>query len=114
MLWTAGLLLGAIVGFLVTTFGLGILTLSAAVIALAAVATRSLALLSGAITGVGGIWLALLLRAQLACDAFDAAPQQGCQGHGVEPFAILSLAVLLGGLLLSAIAWRRRPTRSSP
>ena len=79
--------------------------------ALAFLAARSLALLSGAVTGVGGVWLALLIRAQLACEAFDAAPDKGCESSGVEPFAILSVIVLAVGLVLSARAWRRRAGR---
>ncbi len=107
LLWVAGLFLGAAVGLPVASFGLPAVTIGAVLVALASGAARSLAMLAGAVTGVGGIWLALLVRAQLSCDAFDAAPQQGCQGFGVEPFATLSAAVLGAGVLLGALAWRR-------
>jgi hypothetical protein len=80
-------------------------------VALAFVATRSVALLSGVITGVGGMWLALLVRAQLACDAFDAAPNQGCEGSGTEPWLALSVVVLGIGLVVGGIAWRRERHR---
>ncbi len=106
-LWMAGLTLGIVVGFPVASFGFPALILAAAVIAFAFIGARSPVLLSGAFTGVGGIWIALLIRAQLACDAFDRAPQQGCQGYSVEPFAMLGLAVLFTGVLLGALAWRR-------
>jgi hypothetical protein len=78
-------------------------------LALAFVAARSFALLSGVFIGLGGTWLGLTIRAQLACDAFDTAPNQGCTGYGVWPFLAISAAVLAVGLLLGAVAWRRRP-----
>ena len=105
--WAIGLVFGAVAGLMVLIFGAPVLLLSLASLALAFVAARSLALLSGASVGVGGAWLALLIRAQLACDAFDAAPNQGCEGFGAEPFLVS--AVVLGiGLIIGALAWRRR------
>jgi hypothetical protein len=106
--WAAGVILGGIVGLPVASFGTPALASAMAVVALAYLAVRSLMLLSGALIGVGGIWLAMLIRAQLACDAFDARPNQGCEAHGVDPWLVLSGAVLAIGLLLGAVAWRRR------
>jgi hypothetical protein len=88
--------------------GSAFLVLAVAFVALAFVAARSLALLSGMFIGVGAAWFALLLRAQLACDAFDAAPNQGCQGFGVIEFLWVSALVLRVGLAIGALAWRRR------
>lgn len=110
--WAVGLAFGGVVGFPIASFGLGLLVVSVSLVALAFMAARSLAFLSGAVTGIGGIWLALLIRAQLACDAFDAAPNQGCQSSGIEPFAVLSVTVLGIGLLLGGLAWRRRSVRN--
>lgn len=97
---------GAIAGFMVLVFGAPALALAVVTLLLAFAVARSLALLSGAFVGVGGTWLALSVRAQLACDAFDAAPNQGCQGFNVEPFLFVSTGVLLVGLAAGAIAWR--------
>ena len=114
--WVIGLVLGAMVGLPAASFGFPLLIMSVAFVALGFMATRSLAFLSGAVTGIGGMWLALLIRAQLACDAFDAGPNQGCQSSGVEPWVILSVFVLGIGLVLGGVAWRRRghrPIRSA-
>jgi hypothetical protein len=112
-LWRVGFILGAIVGLPVASFGTPALQVAVAMVALAYLAARSLALLSGALTGIGGVWLALLIRAQLACDAFDVRPSQGCESHGVEPWLVLSVIVLGLGLLLGVLAWRRGPRTAS-
>ena len=109
--WAVGLVFGAMVGMPIASFGFPVLVASVAFVALAYAAAGSLAFLSGAITGIGAIWLGLLIRAQLACDAFDAGPNQSCQSSGVEPWVILSVLVLGIGLVLGGIAWRRRGHR---
>ncbi len=111
--WAVGLLFGAAAGFMVLVGGAPFLMLSVAFLALAFVAARSLAFLSGAFIGLGGLWVALTVRAQLACDAFDAAPNQGCRGFGVGEFLVISTVILGVGLLLGVIARRRRAHRVS-
>ena len=106
--WVVGLVLGAVVGVPVASFGMPALVLGIGSVALAFLAARRLAFLSGAATGVGGIWLAILVREQLACDAFDAAPNQGCESSGTEPWVVLSVVVLGIGLVLGGVAWRRQ------
>lgn len=99
---------GAAVGLMVLGGGAPFLVLSLAFLALAFVVARSAAFLSGAFLGFGGLWSALTVRAQLACDAFNAAPNRGCQGFGVDQFLVLSAVVLGVGLVLGVLAWRRR------
>jgi hypothetical protein len=106
--WAIGLMFGAAAGFMVLVGGAPFLIVSLAFLVLAFVLTRSLAFLSGAFIGVGGLWAALMIRAQLACNAFDAAPNQGCQGFGVGQFVIVSAVILGIGLLVGVLAWRRR------
>jgi len=106
--WGVGLVFGAAAGFLMLAGGLPFLALGAACLALAFVVARSVAFLSGALLGMGGLWSALTVRAQLACDAFDAAPGQGCQAFGVGQFLLVAAVVVSAGLLLGALAWRRR------
>ncbi len=101
--WAVGLVFGAMVGLPVASFGFPMLVVGVAFVALAYAAARSLAFLSGAIAGIGGIWLGLLIRAQMACEAFDDAPNQGCQSLGMEPWVVLSVIVLGVGLVLGAI-----------
>jgi hypothetical protein len=112
--WAIGVVFGAMAGFTVPIFGAPVLLLALASLALALLSARSLALLSGAFVGVGATWFAMLIRSQLACNAFDAATNQGCEGFGVEPFLAVSAVVLGTGLLLGLLAWRRRPARAGP
>jgi hypothetical protein len=111
--WLIGLVFGVAAGILVLLGGGPFFFLSVAFLALAFAAARSLAFLSGAFVGLGGTWLALTVRAQLACDAFNAAPNQGCSGYGVGPFIALSAGIFAVGLLLALGAWRRRAGRAS-
>ncbi len=106
--WLIGLVFGAAASIMVLLGGGPFWFVSVAFLALAFVAARSLAFLSGAFVGLGGTWLALVVRAQLACDVFNAVPNQGCRGHGVEPFITLSAGILVVGVLLGMGAWRRR------
>jgi hypothetical protein len=106
--WLIGLAIGAAAGLAIAVFGAPLLVLSLASLALALVADRSVVLLSGALVGTGGLWLALLVRAQLACDAFDAAPNQGCDAPDVGPLYLASAIVLGLGLICGALAWHRR------
>ena len=109
--WAVGLIVGAVVGVPVASFGIPALVLGIGCVALAFVAARRLAFLAGAVTGIGGIWLAILVRAQLACEAFDAAPNQSCVSSGTEPWVLLSVVVVAIGLVLGGIAWRRERNR---
>ena len=106
--WGIGVVFGGAAGFLIIVGGAPFLALSLAFLALAFVAARNLAFLSGAFVGLGGLWFALTVRAQLACDAFDRGANQGCQGFGVGQFLAVSAVVFGIGLLLGVIAWRRR------
>ncbi len=111
--WLIGLVFGVVAGILVLLGGGPFLFLSLAFLALAFVAARSLALLSGAFVGIGASWLAVTVRAQLACDAFNAGPNQGCRGYGVGPFIALSAGIVVVGVLLGIGAWRRRAGQAS-
>lgn len=105
--WLTGLLAGVAVGGLVLLGGAAFLVIGVAFLALAFVAARSVAFLSGTFIGVGGTWIALTVRAQLACDVFDAAPNQGCVGYGVTQFIVVSTVILVAGVLLGVVGWRR-------
>ena len=109
--WLIGLAFGAAAGLAIAVFGAPLLMLSLALLGLAFVALRSVGLLSGALVGTGALWIALLVRAQLACTAFDAAPSQGCEAPDVGPFYLASAIVFGIGLLLGAVARRQRPTQ---
>jgi hypothetical protein len=112
--WVIGLVSGAAAGFLVLLGGAPFLALSVLFLALAFVAARSLAFVSGMFVGLGGLWCALVVRAQLACDAFDAAPRQDCQGYGVGQFLAVSIIVIGIGAVVGFVALRHRAQRTSP
>jgi hypothetical protein len=111
--WLIGLAIGVLAGILILLGGGPFLFLSVAILALAFRVVRGLAYLSGAFVGLGATWLALTVRAQLACDAFNAAPNQGCRGFGVGPFLTLSAGILVVGVILGLGAWRRRAGQAS-
>jgi hypothetical protein len=115
--WATGLAFGAFAGLVVLLGGAPLSVPVVGLLALALVAVRTLGFVSGALIGFGGLWIALTIRAQLACDAFDAAPNQGCQGFGVGGFLMISGIVFGIGLLMGVVAWRRRAgqrSRSTP
>ena len=109
--WAAGTVFGSLAGMAIAVFGAPALALSLALLTLAFIASRTVALLSGALIGIGGTWLVLLVRAQLACAAFDAAPNQGCEAPDLGPFYVISGIAFCVGLLIGAVAWHRRPTQ---
>lgn len=113
--WATDLAFGAVAGLAVLLGGAPLSAPVIGLLALALVAARTLGFVSGALIGFGGLWIALTVRAQLACDAFDAAPNQGCQGFGVGDFLLMSGIVFGIGLFIGVVAWRRcAGQRSTP
>ena len=105
--WVIGFVFGAFAGLVVLLGGALISAPAIALVGLAFVAARTLGYVSGVLVGFGGLWIAFTLRAQIACDTFDAGPNQGCQGFGVGGFLMISAIVLGLGLLIGVVAWRR-------
>lgn len=109
--WLAGVVLGVLDGFLLFEFPLLglVLTLIAALL-LGRERPRS-AGIGGLLVGIGGCWTFFLTRAKLACLAFDAAPNQGCEMPTVEGYLVAAgLVLLVGiGLTLRLALRRRRP-----
>ncbi len=102
--WLAGLVAGTSSGLLV----LVVPTLGVALVALGAIgvlrARPRVAGVSGLLVGIGAIIVALLIRAQMACEAFDAVPMQGCEAPDITPYLALGGGSLAAGLILSAVA----------
>jgi hypothetical protein len=96
--------MGAGGGFLVLVFP----TLGYALIALGAIgvlrAQRHVAGGAGLFIGIGATMVVLLFRAQLACEAFDAVPNQGCESPDLTPWLTIGGALLVAGVILSALA----------
>lgn len=63
------------------------------------------AAVAGELVGFGGVWLALLGRVALQCQAPDG--EIGCQAPGIEPWLATAGALLGVRLVLTAVAVRR-------
>lgn len=109
--WTAGVLLGALDGFLLFEFpSLGLALLAIAVFLALRERPRA-AGIGGLLIGVGGCWTFFLARATLECDAFNRVPNQGCTAFGIEPFFALAVVLLVSGIALTVVAIRGRRVR---
>jgi hypothetical protein len=102
--WLAGLVTGSSSGFLlliVPTLGLLLIALGA----IGVVRARPrVAGVSGLLVGIGAIVAVLLIRAQLACEAFNATPTLGCEAPDITPYLALAGGLLAAGVVLSAVA----------
>ena len=112
--WLAGLVIGVCSGFLVLIFPtLGVLLIGVGLIGILRARPR-VAGASGLLVGIGAIILALLAQAQLACQAFDAAPNQGCEAPDLTAYVVLAGGLSVAGLLGSVVAVRRRSSEPAP
>ena len=106
--WLAGLVMGVCGGFLVLLFPImGVLLIGLGVIGILRARPR-LAGASGLLLGIGAIILTLLAQAQIACEAFDAAPNQGCEAPDITSYVVLAGGLTVAGVLGSVVALRRR------
>jgi hypothetical protein len=100
--WLAGLVIGVGGGFLVLIFPtLGLVLVGLGVVGVLR-ARRRRAGGSGLLIGIGATIIVLLTRAQLECEAVDAAPNQGCNGPDLTPFFVVSGVLVALGLVLAA------------
>lgn len=100
--WLAGLVVGVCGGFLVLVFPtIGLLLIALGTLGVLRARGR-VAGSSGLLIGIGATTVVPLVRAQLACEAFDAAPNQGCEAPDLTPWLTIGGALLVGGMILSA------------
>lgn len=102
--WIAGLVVGTTAGVLSLIFPtLGwIIVLIFAVLALRR--APRLPAFGGLFVGAGASWLAVLIRAHLACQAFDAAPGQQCSDPDIGPWLAVGAALLAVGFVMTGVA----------
>jgi LPXTG-motif cell wall-anchored protein len=107
-MWLAGGAFGSVAGIAVLTLGTPSLYLSLALFALGFAISRSVALVSGAFVALGVTWLALAIRASIACEEFDRLPNAGCVAPDLTPFVLTAGGIAALGALLGWVALRRR------
>jgi hypothetical protein len=103
--WTAGLVVGVTAGLATLEIPtLGWLLVIVFAIAAVVVGPR-VAAIGGLLTGLGGVWLALLGRVALTCQA--AGDELGCHAPGIEPWLAVGGAMLAAGIALTIVAGAR-------
>ena len=101
--WLPGLVVGVTAGFATLELpSLGWLLVIVFAIPAAIVGTR-IAALGGLFTGLGTVWLVLLGRVALTCQAPDG--EIGCQAPGIESWLLVGAAMFAVGAVLSI--WAR-------
>ncbi|MDQ2913658.1 MAG: hypothetical protein M3T56_10425 [Chloroflexota bacterium] len=109
----AGLVLGAVAVPLVmaANASLGFLVF-AALVGLAALRKESRALAGGVLVSFGLWWGYVIRQAVERCDALNRQPGGSCSIFGTEERLVLAGSVVLGGVLLVAIALRNERARA--
>jgi hypothetical protein len=104
--WLAGLVLGALGGFLMVAFPtMGLVVLAGGVVIIA-VAGRWMAGIGGLLVGVGSTWVALFVRVKLTC-IDDPATGSSCEAPSIDGAIAVSVVVLTVGVAASGLALAR-------
>ena len=104
--WLAGLALGTTGGFLLLegpVIGVPLVVAGAVIVRAAG---QALAGSGGLLVGVGTIWLVLLGRMKVTCDA--DGPSGSCVAPGIDGYLAVAAVVLAAGIGLTVVAVRRR------
>jgi hypothetical protein len=104
--WITGLVFGAALAVLFSAAGLFVVIAGTGMLLARSVNSRSLALLSGGLVGLGGSWTGLLIVAEARCDAMNQQAQSACTSSGHQPFLAIYLAITAFGLVAGAGAIR--------
>ena len=109
--WLAGVVVGVAAGILTLSFPtLGWVIVLAFLLGLIKASPR-LPAVGGLFVGLGTAWLALLVRSNQACQAFDAAPGQECGSPDIGGWLAVGgvlLAIGVVSTVLAQIRVRRR------
>jgi hypothetical protein len=102
--WLIGLIDGILLGLLGLEFGIiGLAVLLA--IAVTMVVLRSLVMLSGYMTGAGGIWVVLLVRqAILICSEPGRATAESCPSPSLTAYTLIGGVFLAVGIAMGLFA----------
>jgi hypothetical protein len=101
--WIAGFVVGVTAGLAtleIPTLGWLLVAVFAA---LAAIMGPRAAAIGGLLTGLGAIWVVLLGRVAITCQATGDEP--GCHAPGIEPWLVVGAAMIAVGVALTI--WAR-------
>lgn len=105
--WLAGVVVGVAAGVLTLTFPtLGWLIVAAFLVGVIQARPR-LPAVSGLSIGFGATWLALFARSYLACERFDAAPNQECIVPDLSLLFLAAALLLAVGIGMTAVVMGR-------
>lgn len=105
-MWLAGDAFGAVFAVVGLSFGAPVLYLGLVLFAFGLLVSRNAALLSGALVAVSVTWLALAIRAAIACEEFDRLPNAGCTAPDLTPYLLMAAGMGAVGVLLGWITFR--------
>lgn len=101
--WLAGFAFGAVLGYAFFVVGIIAVLIAGLALILAIVGRWHLAFVSGWLTGIGALWLGLMVRVMLNCSADPTC----VVSSGTEAWVRISVGFLLAGGLIGFVAWRR-------
>ena len=100
--WLSGLTVGVTAGFAsLEVPPLGWLLVVAFAVP-AAIGGSRIASIGGLLAGIGGVWITLIGRMALTCQA--TGDELGCHAPGLEPWLIAGVVMLSIGLILTVVA----------
>jgi hypothetical protein len=101
--WMAGFVFGAVLAYAFFVVGLIAVLIAGLALILAIVGRWQLAFVSGWLSGIGALWLGLMVGVVMNCSADPTC----VVSSGTETFVRISLGFLLAGVLIGIVAWRR-------
>ena len=100
--WFPGFVVGLSAGFATLELPTVGWLLVIVFVILAAIIGPRTAAIGGLLTGLGGIWLVMLGRVAIACQATGS--ELGCHAPGIEPWLIAGAAMLATGVAATVLA----------
>ena len=105
--WVAGFAFGVALGYAFFVVGLIAYLIAGFALVLGIVGRWQLAFVSGWVSGIGALWLLLMVGVVSNCSADPTCDISS----GTVGFIGISLVLLLVGALIGIVAWRRKPAR---
>lgn len=108
--WLAGFFFGAVLGYSLFIVGIIALLIAGLTLVLAIVGRWQLAFVSGWLSGIGVVWLLLMVGVVMNCSRDPTC----AVSTGTVTFVLVSLGLLLVGVLIGIVAWRRKRSPAEP